>query len=546
MTNAYDNAIKQPSNFDEGSLTIEDLEANLGEELEAHFSELAFLEEERENISNPDNLGKIISEEIWKQFGNQLGLDMTNETLIQAYERENPDGYTKEVGNKIMQDKAYKDANAAMKQKHSDGTLKDEYTGKKFEQTDKANLDHVVSRKEIYENKRRKQASIDTKDLANKKSNLAPTNESLNKSKGAKSNKEYVEKRQKREETLRKQNEAAHRKIDNSNQSEVDKRLAKEKADKSMQDKLDADDKLMLDTDSQARKDINKDIYTGVAKSTTKKAGKDALKIMMVSALTALLKAIMNGLIRFFKEKHKTFHVFLNEMKEALNKFIGQVSRFVKAGANSAIGTVISELFGPIVSTFKRLASFIKQGVASLSEAIKYLKAEENKNKPLSIKIAQVGKIVTAALAAGGAMASIEVFENALSKLPFMTKNIPLLGTIANVTAVFLSSVIFGIIGAIIMNRIDLYIAKKQKDENLDEQVDKKNEILDTQNTLLSVKVQKLSSEKEQAANIMQDRHDQAKDIISDAMETVFFEEEEDDASERLDAIDFELSELLK
>ena len=87
-------------------------------------------------------------------------------------------------------------------------SVEDEYTGKKFEQTDKANLDHVVSRKEIYENKRRKQASIDTKDLANKKSNLAPTNESLNKSKGAKSNKEYVEKRQKREETLRKQNQS--------------------------------------------------------------------------------------------------------------------------------------------------------------------------------------------------------------------------------------------------------------------------------------------------------------------------------------------------
>ena len=546
MTTANDNAIKESSDFDKGSLTIEDLEASLGAELESHFSELSFLEKERENISNPDNLGKIISEEIWKQFGNQLGLDMTNETLIQAYDRKNSDGYTEKVGNKIMQDKAYKDANATMKQQKTDGNLKDEYTGKAFNANDTANLDHVVSRKEIHENKRRKQANIDTKDLANKESNLAATNESLNKSKGAKSNKEYVEKRQKREETLRKKNETAHRKIDNTNKSEVDKRLEKEKADKRMQDKFDANDKLMLDKDAQARKNMNKDIYTGVAKSTAKKAGEDALKIMMVAALTALLKSIMNGLIRFFKEKHKTFKVFLNEMKEAIKQFVSKISNIVQSGANSGIGTVISELFGPIVSTFKRLASFIKQGVSSLSEAVRYLKAEENKNKPLSVKIAQVGKIVTAALAAGGAMASIEMIESALSKFPFMLKQIPLLGNIANITAVFLSSVIFGVIGAIIMNLIDRYIAKKQKDENLDEQVDKKNEILDAQNTLLDVKLQKLSSEKAKAANTMQDRRDHAKDIISDAMETLFYEEDEDDTSENLDAIGFELSELLK
>ena len=81
-------------------------------------------------------------------------------------------------------------------------SLRDEYTGKYFTQNDSANLDHVVSRKEIYENPRRKQAGISTEDLANKDENLKPTNESLNKSKGAKSVAEYIEGREQREKDL--------------------------------------------------------------------------------------------------------------------------------------------------------------------------------------------------------------------------------------------------------------------------------------------------------------------------------------------------------
>src|SRR5699024_591039 len=124
-------------------------------------------------------------------------------------------------------------------------------------------------RKELYDNVRRKQANIDTKDLANKDENLVPTNESLNKSKKEKSNQQYVDERAEREERLKKKNEAAHKKIDSSNKSEVEKRIEHEKIDKRLQDKLDADDKLMLDADAKARKAINKDIAAGVAKQTT-------------------------------------------------------------------------------------------------------------------------------------------------------------------------------------------------------------------------------------------------------------------------------------
>ena len=545
MSSKNENAILDVIDFDEEDLSIDDLEASLEAELELQLSDLSLLEEERDKIGNPDSLGKVIMDEVWTQFGNQIGLDMTNETLIQAYNREHPEEYNKAIADAIMQDEKYKEANKAMKQQHQEGTLTDAYTGKTFEATDKPNLDHVVPRKELYDNVRRKQAGIDTKDLANKEENLAPTNESLNKSKGKKSNQQYIDEREQREADLRKQNEAAHKKIDESNKSDVEKRLEHEKIDKRLQDKLDADDQLMKEADAKARKAINKDIAKGVAKQTAQKAGKDALKAMAVSALFDLLKSIMNGLVRFFKEKHKSFKLFLTEMKESIKRFISHISSFVRTGASSFIGTVISEIFGPIVSMFKKLASFIKQGVSSLVEAIHYLTAKENKNKPISIKIAQVGKIVTAGLAAAGAIVGGELIEKALLQIPVMAVDIPLLGSLANITGMFLASLLCGVIGAIVMHRIDKYIAQQQKNDNLDNQIDKKNAILQTQDELIDVKIKKMANTKESAAQSMRETREQAKDMISEALATIFHEDEEDN-EDSLSSTKDELADLLK
>lgn len=546
MSSKNENAVLEATDFDDEDLSIDDLEASLEAELESQLSDLSLLEEEKERIGNPDNLGKVIMDEVWTQFGNQIGLDMTNETLIQAYNREHPEEYNKAIADAIMQDEKYKEANKAMKQQHQDGTLIDGYTGKTMEATDKPNLDHVVPRKELYDNVRRKQAGIDTKDLANKEENLVPTNESLNKSKKEKSNKQYVEEREQREETLKKKADAAHKKIEKSNKSEVEKSLEHEKVDKRLQDKLDANGKMMTDADTKARKAINKDITVGVAKQTAKKAGKDALKVMAVSALLDLLKSIMNGLVRFFKEKHKTFKLFLLEMKESIKRFISHISSFVRTGTSSVIGTVLTEIFGPVVSMFKKLASFIKQGVSSFVEAIHYLTAKENKGKPLCIKIAQVGKIVSAGLAAAGAIVGGELIEKALLQIPVMAVEIPLLGSLANITGMFLASLICGVVGAIVINRIDQYIAKLQQNDNLESQIDKKNEILETQDKLIYVKAQKTVEVKNQAAQSMKEIREQAKEMISEAMETIFHEDEdEEDNSDRLSSTADELAKLL-
>lgn len=499
------------------SFDFDELEEKLQSQLEEEFSNLELLKEDKKKIGNPDALGKVILDEVWKQFGNQIGLDMTNETLIQKYDREHQGETYEEVGKKVMQDQKYKDANKAMKEQQQSGNLKDEYTGKNINQNDNANLDHVVSRKELHENPRRKQAGINTEDLANKDENLKATNESLNKSKGAKRVDEYIGGREQREKNLREQTERANKKIDESNMSDAEKQKAKEKNNKRMQDKLDADDELMKKADKQARKAINKDITKGVAKETAKKAGKDALKQMAVSALFSLLKEVMNGFVRFLKSQAKSFKNFLEEMKKAIKSFFEKISSVLQTGVSSFVGTIVTEIFGPIVSTFKKLVSLIKQGVSSVMEAVRYLNDRENKNKPFTIKVAQVGKIITAGLVAGGAIFLGELFEKLLSSVPGMQIQLPLLGSLANVIGMFLASLVSGLVGAIIINLIDKFIAKKQKSDVQAATMEKGNQIIAKQHQIQIVSEALLERDKENAQANISGRHQEAASIMKDA-----------------------------
>jgi hypothetical protein len=504
------------ADFDFGSI-----EEYFSKQLEDSFSDLSLLEEDRKNIANPDSLGKTMLDEVWKQFGNQIGLDITNETLIQQYDREHPETYD-DIKNKILKDESYTKTREQMKSDQMDGTLVDTYTGKTIKPGEKFDVDHVVSRKEIFENQRRKQAALSTGELANKEENKQATNDSLNRSKKEKSVNDYLDGRELREADLIKQNERANKKVDESNQSDVEKRLQKEKNDKALQNKLDADDELMHQADNNARKAINKDIRSKAVKEVGKKAGKDALKAAAISALFSLLKEIMNGFVRFLKSKSKTFSTFLLEMKEAIKSFFSKIMNVVQTGVSALVGTIVSEIFGPIVSVFKKLASFIKQGVSSFIDAINYLKDKNNNNKPFSVKVAQVGKIVTAGLTAGSAIVLGEIFEKLLLTVPGMQITLPFLGTLANLIGLFLGSLVSGLIGAIVLNFIDNFIAKKLRNETTKEIIEKQNKVVNIQQLQKFVAEKKVETSKANFSREVTERHGLVKKQMEDALETVF------------------------
>ena len=501
------------------NLNYDELEELLEEQFTMEFSNLKKLEVECKEISSPDKLGEVILDEIWNQFANQIGLDMTSDTLLKQYNDKHPNGYTKEEGAKIMKDKRYTNANNAMKEKQKSGNLKDEYTGKTLKINDKANLDHVIPRKQIFENTWRKIADIETSDLANKSENLAATNESLNKSKGAKSNSEYIKDGEVREKNLKEQVERANKKIDKMNISDAEKRNLKAENNKKLNDKLAADSKKMLKAEKSAKKAMYKPIAKKAAVRMANKAGKDAVKAMFVAALFGMLKEIMNALVRYFKAKKQSFDTFIEEMKKALHSFFNKIKDFIKVGVDSFVGSIVGEIIGAINQKLRRLPNMVKQVFGSIRESISYLSNPENQSHSVEIKIAHISKIITSGLVAVGAMFLGEYFEQFLNKIPGMTFEIKLLGTLANILGMFLASLLTGILGAIIINGLDGFISRKLQDENKKQQADKKNELLRIQDVQIFVAEQNVAVKRNDIFIKMAKNHQKLRELLGNVQE---------------------------
>ena len=497
------------------NLNYDELEELLEQQFTMEFSNLEKLELECKEISSPDKLGDIILDEIWSQFANQIGLDMTSDTFLKQYNDKHPNGYTKEEGSKIMKDKRYTDANNAMKERQKNGNLKDEYTGKTIKINEKANLDHVIPRKQIFENPWRKIADIETSDLANKSENLAGTNESLNKSKGAKSNSEYIKNREAREKNLKEQVERANKKIDKMNISDAEKRNLKAENNKKLNDKLAADSDKMIKAEKSAKKAMYKPIAKKAAVRMANKAGKDAVKAMFVAALFGMLKEIMNALVRFFKSKKRSFDTFLDEMKNALHSFFGKIRDFIKVGVDSFVGSIVGEIIGAFAEKLRKLPNLVKQLFGSIRESISYLSNPENQSHSTAIKIAHVSKIITSALLGVGAMFLGEYFEQFLNKIPGMTFEIKLLGTIANILGMFFASLLTGILGAIIINGLDGFISRKLQDENKKQQADKKNELLRIQDVQIFVAEQNVAVKRNDIFSKMAKNHQKLRELLA-------------------------------
>lgn len=501
------------------SLNYDELEELLEQQFEMEFSNLESLQTEFKEIGSPDKLSEVILDEIWNQFGNQIGLDMTSDTLLKQYNDKHPNGYTKEEGAKIMKDKRYTNANNAMKEKQKSGKLKDEYTGKTLKINDKANLDHVIPRKQIFENTWRKIADIETSDLANKSENLAATNESLNKSKGAKSNSEYIKDGEVREKNLKEQVQRANEKIDKKNISDAEKRNLKAENNKKLNDKLAADSKKMLKAEKSAKKAMYKPIAKKAAVRMANKAGKDAVKAMFVAALFGMLKEIMNALVRYFKAKKQSFDTFIEEMKKALHSFFGKIKDFIKVGVDSIVGSIVGEIIGAFAQKLKKIPNLIKQLFGSIRESISYLSNPENQTHSVAIKIAHISKIITSGLVAVGALFLGEYFEQFLNKIPGMTFEIKLLGTLANILGMFLASLLTGILGAIIINGLDGFISRKLQDENKKQQADKKNELLRIQDVQIFVAEQNVVVKRNDIFIKMAKNHQKLRELLGNVQE---------------------------
>ena len=545
LTSKNENAVLDAMDFEAKEVSLDELEQSLETKLEEQFEDLTFLQEEREHINNPDHLGETILNVVWEQFMNQvattagedfikenrgLHLDLRKEAHIQTtenfaegkiakhnteidYQQRYDDwqsNFVKDENGKVVthQTRAGKEEATLVKgarKAFDDGRP----TGSAEKHTD---MDHTVSAAEIIRDPAANAHM--TKDeqiaFANSDANLNEMDSSLNRSKGDMSMTDW---------------------LDNPN--------SKGQKPNEIFDISAEDDAKLRQKDAEARDEYEKQKKEAEQKSIEagKKSQKEeafriggkALRTALMAILAALAKEVIGKLVLWLKSAEKSLNTLLEHIKMAIRSFVGKLKGLLVSTSDSVITTIVTSIVGPVVGTVKKVFTLLKQGWQSLKEAVQYLQKPENRGKPLSYLLPQVGIIVVTGLSGIGAIVLGEFIEKGLvALLPSLGVNIPILGSPANLIGMLMGAIVCGVIGAIAINLINKYVARQQKNANLDAQIDKKNEILQTQDKLIEVKVQKMVHTKEDALRTMKETREQAKDIISEAMATIFREDEED------------------
>ena len=286
----------------------------------------------------------------------------------------------------------------------------------------------------------------------------------------------------------------------------------------------------LIDKEDNAKQVYNKlkeegkkrSIETG-RKSQLREAGRiggKALRAVVLGLLADFLKVVIKKLVSWFRSAERKFSTFIEQFKEAWKEFWGNLKSHLMNAGKVLVSTIVTAIFGPIVSVFTKLWTVLKTGYSSLLQAISYIRNPENRTKPFSVLMLEAGKIIVAGLSGIGALVLGEVIEKGLISAGLVIQ-IPLLGSLASIIGLFVGAIVSGIVGALVLRWIDKLIANKLKSENGKQQIEKQNEILATQEKLISVVEAKVENTKETIAKSIIERHDLAAAIVQEKMNSI-------------------------
>lgn len=540
---------------------FDELEAKLQDQLEEELSDLEFLQEEREKISNPDALGETIKNVVWEQFINQiattagedfikenhgLNLDLRKEAHIQTTEnfaegkiathnteinyqerydtwqsnfQRNEDGSIRtKVDNRTGEEKAV--LRVQDKKKDPNGeNYNTNYNAREFIDKDRpqgsktVHKDHTVSAAEIIRDAeanahmtRDEQAAF-----ANSEKNLVDLDSRANESKGDSKMTDWLDSERNGEKPADRFpiNEEELRKRDQEAREEYEK-LKKEAEQRS------------VEAGKKSRKE------------EAKRIGGKAVRAVIMQLLAELVKEIIAKLVKWFKSAKKKLETLLAALKEAISSFVNKLKTHLINAVDTALTTIATAIFGPVINTIKKVWTMLKQGWQSLKEAVAYIRNPENKGKPVGILMLEVGKIVMAGLSAAGAIVLGEVIEKALIAIPgagaFFAFEIPLLGSLANILGIFLGAVVAGIVGAIAINLLQKKIEEAKKSEVVAEQIDHGNEALRLQRQIQAVNEAKLDHVVATTATSIRERHVAAANEMRNSLENIAANCKEDES----------------
>lgn len=387
----------------------------------------------------------------------------------------NREDYTKDVASKYHQNENYKQTKKQAKRDLEEGKLQDSYRDGEVKKNDKVDIDHIISTKEIHEDPGRILAGLDADGLANKDSNLTPTDRSVNRSMQEKNVEQYISYLERTKDDREKKIKELENKDKLSDQDRKNLNKLK-KLNEVNVDKL-------KEKDEEARevyqKEINETYYASkkFKGSVTKTSATEGIKMGFQQAVGLLLREFALAIFDEFevkglfsnKKKLKIDKSFLNELKERLERVAKRIMSkwddVVKSFAQGTISGFLSNIITVIINTFyttaKRTVRMIREGFYSLVKAFKVLLFP----KPgISVNAAahEATKILTGGVIVGLGIVAEETLEKAL-------QYIPLIAMIADK----ISPVVIGIITGLsimlityLIDKLDLFGAMQEHKNN--------------------------------------------------------------------------------
>ena len=516
--------------FDAEDMDFAQLESQLEAEIDSQMEDLKVLEEEHDKIGNPATIGETVKNVVWEQFINQVGviagedfirenrgltLDLRDSAHIQTTENFEK-GKIATHNDKIDYQKRYDDWQANF-QRNEDGSIKMERARTTGEQQAKLKYvarlylngpsgsasmhnDHTISAAEIIRDPEANAhlSREEQHDFATGSINYKPLDSSANESKGDARMEDWLN---------HERNGQRPAERFNINEDELKKRDAEARTEYERVKK--EGEKRSIETGKKSQRE-----------EAFRISGK-ALRSVIMGLLASLVKDIIQKLVAWFRSGKRSLSTFIDSVKLAIKSFLSNMKTHLLNAGNTLITTIFTAIFGPVIGMIKKAWIFLKQGYKSVKEAIEFFKNPANKNMPFSIKMMEVGKIIVTGATAGGAILLGETIEKGLMTIPVFAFQIPMLGSLASLLGMFFGALISGLIGALALNLIDKMIAKKQQSINLSQQINKKNDIINSQEQILVVTAAQAANDKKDTAQNVMNRHQEANYIIEKSTSSV-------------------------
>ncbi len=470
------------------------------ERLEEEFSQQKYLEEEELKIASPEALGNTIMNVVWDQFMIQMasatGMEYAAENGDLLYNISKKDLYLTpedfEQG-KLPSRNPKLDVIEKRYETYNRSFVKDENgqailngAGKKvldkgarapFDKgrplgSKTVHKDHTISAAEILRDPEIN-AYIDREaqvQFANSEVNLMDLDSAANQSKGDLPMTEWLEK----ERVV----PGSDRPLKPDERFNIDKEecLENDRKARAAKDDLVEEGKRELDKAADS-----------VRIAEAKKVAGTALKAAFMRILAELIKEIIRGFIQWLKLAQRTIDRLIEHIKQAVLSFLKKLKNQLLNATQSVLTAIATAIIGPIAGMIMKIWTMLKTGWKSVREAIQYVRSAHKSNVPHSEIVIKTGEIVITGLCGIGAIVLGETVTAALSAIPGFSFEIPSVGSFASIMGIFAGATISGIIGAIVINRIEKLYEEQMRAESRDQRMDNNSRILFAQNELLEL-----------------------------------------------------------